>query len=85
VEDARLVPASKQAPVAAVDGMYALDDFEAVIANGRITERETDPVTGTRIERKYPFSADATLMSWRTDLPREGVARVGWTALPRVR
>jgi CubicO group peptidase (beta-lactamase class C family) len=85
VEDARLVPASKQAPVAAVDGMYALDDFEAVIANGRITERETDPVTGTRIERKYPFSADATLMSWRTDHPREGVARVGWTALPRVR
>jgi hypothetical protein len=84
VEDARLVPPSKQAPVAPVDGTYALDDFEAVVEGGRITERETDPVTGTRIERKYPFSTDATLMSWRTDFPRDGVARIGWTALPRV-
>jgi CubicO group peptidase (beta-lactamase class C family) len=84
VEDLRLVPASKRAPVAPVDGRYALDDFEAVVAGGKITERETDPVTGARIERKYPFSTDATLMSWRTDFPREGVARIGWTALPRV-
>ena len=84
VEDARLVPASAQAPVAPVDGTYALDDFEAVVARGTITERETDPLTSTRIERKYPFSAGATLMSWRTDFPREGVARIGWTALPHV-
>jgi CubicO group peptidase (beta-lactamase class C family) len=83
VEDLRLVPASTQAHVGAADGRYALDDVEAVIAGGKITERETDPVTGTRIERRYPFSPDATLMSWRTDFPREGVARVGWTALPR--
>jgi len=85
VEDLRLVPALKQAPVAPVDGPYALDDFEAVVEDGRIIERETDPVTGARIERRYPFSANATLMSWRTDFPRDGVARVGWTALPRVR
>ena len=85
VQDARLVPASKQAPVAPIEGRYALDDFEAVVEGGRITERETDPLTGTRIERRYPFSANATLMSWRTDFPRDGVARIGWTALPRVR
>jgi CubicO group peptidase (beta-lactamase class C family) len=83
VDDLRLVPASKQAPVVPVDGTYALDDFEAVVEDGLITERETDPVTGARIERKYPFSADATLMSWRSDFPRDGVARIGWTALPR--
>jgi len=77
----RLAPASMQAPVV---GRYALDDFEAVVADGRITERETDPVTGTRIERGYPFSTDATLMSWRADFPRDGVARIGWTAMPRV-
>src|SRR6185437_5540532 len=84
VEDLRLVRALKQAPVAPVAGRYALDDSEAVVADGRIAERETDPVTGTRIERRYPFSADATLMSWRADFPRDGVARIGWTAMPRV-
>jgi CubicO group peptidase (beta-lactamase class C family) len=67
----------------AVDGTYALDGFEAIVEDGRIVERETDPVTGTRIERRYRFSADATLMSWRSDFPREGVARIGWTAVPR--
>jgi CubicO group peptidase (beta-lactamase class C family) len=66
----------------AVDGRYALDDFEALVADGRVTERETDPVTGARIERRYPVSADATLMSWRCDFPRPGVARIGWTAVP---
>jgi CubicO group peptidase (beta-lactamase class C family) len=70
-----------QAPV---DGTYALDDFEAVVADGRVTERETDPVSGARVERSYPARADATLMSWRTDFPRDGVARIGWTAVPRV-
>ena len=71
-------------PVAGVDGAYALDGFEATIADGRVVERERDPISGEQIERSYPFSTDATLMSWRTDLPREGVARIGWVALPRV-
>ena len=84
VDDLRPAPASKQAPAVPVGGRYALDDFEAVVAGGRITEHETDPVTGTRIERTYPFSGDAALMSWRTDFPRDGVARIGWTAMPRV-
>jgi CubicO group peptidase (beta-lactamase class C family) len=84
VEDLGVLPQAdcRSDPIA--DGRYSLDDFEAVIADGKITERGTDPVTGTRIERRYPFSADATLMSWRSDFPREGVARIGWTALPRV-
>jgi CubicO group peptidase (beta-lactamase class C family) len=85
VEDLGVVPQSDcGSNLLAVDGRYALDDFEAVVEGGRVTEHETDPVTGTRIERTYPFSADATLMSWRTDFPRDDVARVGWTAMPRV-
>lgn len=72
---------SSQAPV---DGTYRLDDLEAEVAGGRIVERETDPVTGAVLERRYPFAPDATLMSWRSDFPREGVARIGWTALPLV-
>jgi CubicO group peptidase (beta-lactamase class C family) len=65
------------------DGRYELDDLEATVANGRVVERERDPVTGTLVERRYPVSHDAVLMSWRTDFPREGVARIGWVALPR--
>jgi len=84
VEDAGLVPASEQAPVAPVAGTYALDSLEAVVSADRIVERETDPVTGAALERRYPFSPDATLMSWRSDFPRAGVARIGWTAVPRV-
>ena len=84
VDDLGLVPAAKQAPVVAVEGRYALDEVEAIVEDGRITERETDPLSGVAIERRYPFSADATLMSWRSDFPRENVARIGWTALPRV-
>lgn len=68
---------------AAVEGTYGLDGLEAVVEDGRITERETDPVTGALVERRYRYSADATLMSWRSDFPRDGVARIGWTALPR--
>ena len=75
-------PSESNAP--AVEGSYALESIEAVVAAGRITETETDPVTGARIERKYPVSADATLMSWRSDFPREDVARIGWTAVPRI-
>ena len=78
----RLPPASKQDE--AVPGVYALDATEAIVEDGRIIERETDPLSGTTIERKYPFDADAPLMSWRSDFPREDVARIGWTALPRV-
>ena len=48
-----------------------------------VTESETDPLTGALVERKYPLSLDAPLMSWRTDFPRTGVARIGWVALPR--
>jgi CubicO group peptidase (beta-lactamase class C family) len=84
VEDLRLVPPSEQAPVVPVSGVYRLDSLEAVVAGGRIVERETDPLAGETIERRYPFSADAPLMSWRSDFPRDGVARIGWTALPRV-
>jgi CubicO group peptidase (beta-lactamase class C family) len=68
----------------AVDGTYALDTIEATVDEGRITERETDPLSGATIERRYPFSADASLMSWRSDFPRDDVARIGWTVLPRV-
>ncbi len=83
VEDLDLVqPGFSQ--VAVVEGRYALDEMEAVVADGRITEREPDPLSGTMIERKYPFSADAALMSWRSDFPRDNVGRIGWTAMPRV-
>ena len=66
------------------DGTYALDALEAVVAEGQITEREIDPLSGTVVERTYPFTTDARLVSWRSDVPRENVARIGWTALPRV-
>jgi len=67
----------------AVSGTYALDDVEAVVADGKITEHETDPLSGATIERRYPFRADAALMSWRSDFPRENVGRIAWTAMPR--
>jgi CubicO group peptidase (beta-lactamase class C family) len=84
VEDLRLVPALKQAPVVAIEGRYALDSTEAVVSGGKIVERETDPLSGTTVERSYPFDPDAPLLSWRSDFPRDDVARIGWTALPRV-
>jgi len=85
-------------PIAeSVAGVYALDGVEATIAvesDGlRVTEVETDPVTGSRIERRYPARsigsgvfgfADGVLQSHRLDVPRANVARVGWLALPRV-
>jgi CubicO group peptidase (beta-lactamase class C family) len=83
VDDLHLVPASTQAPVSPVVGTYALDDFEAEVSADRVVERETDPVTGAALERRYPYSPGATLMSWRSDFPRDGVARIGWVALPR--
>jgi CubicO group peptidase (beta-lactamase class C family) len=77
-------------------GRYELDDAVAVVRerNGRwrVAESETDPLSGTRIERpEYAIDplgggvhgfAGGLLMSHRLDFPRHGVARVGWTALP---
>jgi CubicO group peptidase (beta-lactamase class C family) len=84
VEDLGLVPAS---PAAAdpesIDGTYTLDSVQAVVAAGRITETEHDPLTGVPLERRYPTRLDAPLMSWRSDFPRPDVARIGWVALPR--
>jgi CubicO group peptidase (beta-lactamase class C family) len=75
---------------------YELDGIEATVqlAGGlRVSESETDPITGTRIERApYPVRplgdevygfAGGLLMSHRIDFPRRDVARVGWVALPR--
>ena len=78
-------------------GRYELGDAVAVLAerNGRwrVAESEDDPLTGVRIERPQyaldPLGGDVygfaggLLMSHRVDFPRAGVARVGWTALPR--
>jgi CubicO group peptidase (beta-lactamase class C family) len=83
VEDLGVVPASNTMQLA-VDGRYAIDTIDVTVAEGKIVELETDPVTGTRIERKGNFSADTTLMSWRSDFPRDGVGRIWWTAMPRV-
>jgi CubicO group peptidase (beta-lactamase class C family) len=64
-------------------GRYALESLEALVTPSFVTEAETDPVTGARVERRYPLSLDAPLMSWRSDFPRPDVARIGWVALPR--
>ncbi len=89
------LPADPASPV--VPGRYALGSAEATVeavgSDWRVSEAETDPLTATRIERPpYPVEpvgggiygfAGGLLMSHRLDFPREGVARVGWTALPR--
>ncbi|HET8751984.1 MAG TPA: serine hydrolase domain-containing protein [Gaiellaceae bacterium] len=78
-----LAPAPSTPPAAEpVEGKYAIDGFEAVLAGGSITEIETDPLTGARFESRYPLRIDAPLMSWRCDFPRPGVGRIGWVALP---
>ena len=85
VEDLELAPPiARDSGLEPVDGNYALEDFEAIVAAGSVTEIETEPLSGERLERRYRLRPDATLMSWRTDFPRPGVARVGWVALPRV-
>jgi CubicO group peptidase (beta-lactamase class C family) len=66
-----------------VEGQYALENLEAVVGRRSVTERETDPLTGAHVQRKYPISLDAPLMSWRSDFPRADVARIGWVTLPR--
>jgi CubicO group peptidase (beta-lactamase class C family) len=77
------LPPATAAGCEPVDGRYAIDGFEAVLADGSVTEIETDPVTGERFESRYPLRLDAPLMSWRSDFPRSGVGRIGWVALPR--
>jgi CubicO group peptidase (beta-lactamase class C family) len=84
VEDLGLAPPQPSADDQTTDGRYGFDGFEATVARGYVTESEADPLTGVRVERRYPLSSDATLMSWRSDFPRPGVARIGWVALPRL-
>jgi len=85
VEALELAPAARAADdPSPVDGTYALDGVTATVTAGSITELEREPLTGTQLKRRYPVSLDATLMSWRSDFPRPGVARIGWLALPRV-
>jgi CubicO group peptidase (beta-lactamase class C family) len=99
VQELGLVPPSPEEepePGHVESGRYALDDAVAVVAERggrlRISESETDPLTGLRVESPeyavdalgggvYGF-AGGLLMGHRVDFPREGVARVGWTALP---
>jgi CubicO group peptidase (beta-lactamase class C family) len=98
VRELGLLPAPlEESGVAPVEpGRYTLDDSAAVLAKRggrwRVAESETDPLTGIRIDRPeyaidplgghvYGF-AGGLLMTHRLDFPREGVARIGWTALP---
>ncbi len=98
VRELGLVPSPPEATRAeqVEPGRYELDDAVAVVAerNGRwrVAESETDPLSGTRIEHPeyavdalgggvYGF-AGGLLMGHRLDFPRQGVARIGWTALP---
>ena len=98
VQELGLVPGPLEEPEGGhvTPGRYALDDAVAVVAEHagrlRISESETDPLTGLRVERPeyavdplggdvYGF-AGGLLMGHRVDFPRPGVARVGWTALP---
>jgi CubicO group peptidase (beta-lactamase class C family) len=83
LDDLDLVPASDNLSLAPPEGTYALDSLSATVRDGWIDEREVDPLTGGVTERRYRVSPGATLMSWRCDAPRDGVARIGWTALPR--
>jgi hypothetical protein len=85
VEDLGLAPVARSAAaLGSVDGTYGLDAVEAVVEGDSIIETEREPLTGTSLERRYPIRLDAPLMSWRSDFPRPGVARVGWIALPRI-
>jgi CubicO group peptidase (beta-lactamase class C family) len=84
VDELELVPPSTASENEFADGDYALGEISATVGGGWLTERETDPVTGAPVERRYRPSLDATLMSHRIDFPRPGVARIGWAAMPRV-
>jgi CubicO group peptidase (beta-lactamase class C family) len=78
-------------------GTYALDDVRArVTLDGErlsIALTETEPVTSTAIEVTLSARSLGTdvfgyaggmLQGHRLDFPRPDVARVGWTAMPRV-
>jgi CubicO group peptidase (beta-lactamase class C family) len=88
-----LPPVEHGAPPENRDGRYGLDGIEATVEGSSVTEREVDPVTGAPVERRYRVSrvgddvygfARGVLMGHRIDFPRAEVARVGWTAMPRV-
>lgn len=98
VRELGLVPAPREAAgdERIEPARYELDDAVAVVSKRdgrwRVTESETDPLTGLTIQRPeyaidalgggvYGF-AGGVLMGHRLDFPRDGVARVGWTALP---
>jgi CubicO group peptidase (beta-lactamase class C family) len=100
VEKLGLVPAEPEAAPAvdeSVAGSYALDDVEAtVVADDDalvVSVSEPDPVTGAPLTARtaarplgggvYGY-ARGRLMSHRLDFPRDGVARIGWLAMPRV-
>jgi CubicO group peptidase (beta-lactamase class C family) len=85
VEDLGLAPrVTGPNDVQPVDGRYELDDLTALVDGGFVTETEPDPLTRVPVERRHRLSVDSTLMGWRSDFPRPGVARIGWVALPRV-
>jgi hypothetical protein len=74
-------------------GRYGLDAIDVRVEHDTIVEREPDPVTGAQLERRYRVSsvgdgvygfARGVIMGHRVDFPRDGIARVGWTALPRI-
>lgn len=81
-----------------IGGTYGLDDAEAIVTvdgDGTLSvvSVETDPVTGTRTEVRFPASplegtvfgfGGGVLQSHRLDFPSDDVARVGWIALPRI-
>jgi CubicO group peptidase (beta-lactamase class C family) len=92
-------PVEAQPVAATAAGRYALDGIDAeIVVRGEeleVTNAETDPVTATRIAVRYRarpleaagvygFAGGGLLQSHRLDFPRPDVARVGWTALPRV-
>jgi CubicO group peptidase (beta-lactamase class C family) len=75
---------------------FELDGTEAIVqlkGSLSVSEAETDPLTGIRIERPpYPVEpvapgvygfAGGLLMGHRVDFPRPDVGRIGWVALPR--
>jgi CubicO group peptidase (beta-lactamase class C family) len=83
VEELGVLPVSRAAG-RFEEGRFQLDGLSATVRGRRVTEYETDPVTGASVERRLRASLGATLMSHRVDFPRPGVARIGWVALPRV-
>ena len=83
VEELGVIPVSR-ATGRVEEGRYELEGVSATVRGRWLTERESDPLTGATVERRYRPSLRATLMSHRVDFPRAGVARIGWVALPRV-